>query len=388
MLNSFKLRSLQNPLASLKERFYRFSNTYPFLQRFLPPITPMLYGDEQTLAHPSTLDEAVLILPPSDYWAIKTTLNVKNEKDAAKYGPALFDLDKGYSYDAQRVDTDTFVIIAYNRAELSTKIATSAIGKLIKKITFAQWVFSHENGPVLLPNGKYLTLLDGIVIEMDPAYLDTTGAMGVDEVLLHHRYPVKTVTIDVLSETDLTPKTLKTTLAIALILLANIVSNGIIEHQEQVHVEEAIQTVLDEFKLPETSIEREAMVATLRKKEEKQLQLRRQFLKISDIQIEALNLPPPASAAPSTSAGGDVVLIPGSKPGEPNRLLVGNGSSNPPAAVHSEGIQEMTYDGNGILLVMNFTDSQTRQNLKNEFSKRFKKVQLTERDSRMEARIK
>jgi hypothetical protein len=348
----------------------------------------MLYGDDETLNHLSTLNEAVLILPPSDYWAIKTTLNVKNEKDAAKYGPALFDLDNGYSYDAQRIDTDTFVIIAYNRSELSSKIASSAIGKIIEKITFAQWVFSHESVPVLLPNGKYLTLLDGIVIEMDPVYLDTNGAIGLNEALLHHRYPVKTVTIDVLSETNLTPKTLKTTLAIALILLVNIVSNGIINYQEQIRVEENIQTVLDEFKLPETSIEREAMVATLRKKEEKQLQLRRRFLKISDMQIEARNLPSPASATPSASAGGDVVLIPGSKPGDPNRLLVGNGSLNPPAAVHSDGIQEITYDGNGILLVMNFTDSQTRQNLKNEFLKRFKKVQLTERDSRMEARIK
>lgn len=351
----------------------------------------LIYADSLPAEFPQN---SVVILPPSDYWALRATLNVNSENEAAKYGPALFDLSGPYRYEAQKVGKNSYILIAYNKEELSRKLLSLPVLSTIDKLTFAQWVFADGPSPVHVENRKYLTMLDGIVIEMDAAYVRKNQSIELSEALARPRFFLKTIPVTVLVDSPITAKTLKTTLMILLILFGNLVADIYLTARSAEHLSEKSEAIRNEFKLPETSIEREAILGSLRQKETKQLELRHHCKLISDLAIEAKSIPSPTApppvmpAATNVSAEG-IVLIPGSKPGEPNRLLVGNSSNAADTtAFHGSGIRELTYDGNTLKLVIDASDSKSIENLQNEISKRFKKARYDVRDTQLEVRIR
>lgn len=350
----------------------------------------LVYADSLPVEFPKNV---VAVLPPSDYWVLRATLNVNSEKEAAKYGPALFDLSGTYRYEAQKIGKNSYILIAYNKEELSRKLLSVPALSTIDRLTFAQWAFADGPTPVHVKNGKYLTMLDGIVIEMDAAYVRKSQSIELSEALARPRIFLKTIPVTVLVDSPITAKTLKTTLMILLILFGNLVADIYLTARSSERLSEKSEALRNEFNLPETSIEREAILASLRQKETKQLELRHHCKQISDLAIVAKSTPPPAApppvmpAATNVSAEG-IVLIPGSKPGEPNRLLVGNTSNAADTAFHGSGIRELTYDGNALKLVIDASDSKNIENLQNEISKRFKKARYDGRDTQLEVRIK
>ncbi len=366
-------------------------NKYAFLRRFLCDSAPLVYADTLSLAPISK--ETVLVLSPNDYWVLAVNLNVKTAKEAVTYAAALFDLSDQYRYEAQKVEENKYILIAYNPNEISTKLLSLPQFSLINKVTFSQWVFAQESRPIHLRNGKYLTTIEGIVIEMDASYINTSTSVELDEALALPRPFLKTVAIEEFLPTALTQKTLRTTLYILLILLGNLGTQALFSYQESTKLSEKMTEIRKVSKLPETSIEREAILGTLKSKETKQLHFRKVCKEISDLPIESKIIPPPAALVapntPSSSAEG-IVLIPGSKPGEANRLLVGN---NPAAAAevisfHGEGIQELTYDGNAINLTIDTRDSGTAEKLKNEIIKHFNHAQVNSHNTQLEVRLK
>lgn len=388
MSNSFNITIFQDLLDRIQERTLALCEKYTVLRHFFCRPKPLVYGDREFPSDMLRAKDAVLVIPPTDYWALRADLQVKSEKEAAKYGPALFDLDDGYRFEAQKTGDNSYILIAYNRAELSQKLHLAPILPMVKKITFAQWVFSGEPRPIRLERGKYLTVVDGIVIEMDAEYVHGDAAINLSEALEHPRSFYKTLPSDVLLDSWVTPKTLKTTLVILLIFFGNLVTNGVVAYQESNRLSENIQTVLDESKLPETSIEREAILDSLRRKESRQLLLRHQCKQISDIPMEVKPVSPPVIPSAPTSSPDGVVLIPGSKPGEPNRVLVGGVSNGAGSAPYGDGIKELTYDGNNLRLLIDTRESTTMENIKNDFLKRFAKARFEERDHQLEVRLK
>ena len=388
MSNSFNITIFQDFSNRIKERALALCEKYALLRHFFCRPRPLVYGDREFPSDMLREKDAVLVIPPTDYWALRVNLQVKTEKEAARYGPALFDLDDEYRFEAQKTGDNSYILIAYNRAELSQKPHLVPILPMVKKITFAQWVFSDEPRPIRLDSGKYLTVVDGIVIEMDAAYVHADSAIKLSEALTHPRSFYKTLPADVLLDSWVTPKTLKTTLVILLIFFGNLVANGVAIYHESNRLDENIQRMLDESRLPETSIEQEAILESLRKKESGQLLLRHQCKQISDIPMEVKPVTPPAMPAAPASSPDGVVLIPGSKPGEPNRVLVGGVSNGAGGALYGDGMKELTYDGNNLRLVIDTRDAATMENIKNELLKRFAKARFEERDHQLEARLK
>jgi len=355
------------------------------LRRFFCRSTPLAYADE---LHTPVPQNTVLILPPSDYWALQATLNVKSEKEAASFGPALFELSDEYHYDAKKIGENSYSLIAYNPAEISLKLHSFNRDSMIDRITFAQWVFADELQPIHLSSGKILTTLEGVVIEIDPDYLHANDSIGMDEALAKPRFFIKTIPVERLLTSSVTTKTLKITLILLLIVLGNLTVNTVLNTRESVRLEELKEGLLDRANLPETSIEREAILSALHKKESVQLRLRHQFLRISDLPIQASvsrTLAPIVTPAPATAEG--IVLIPGSKPGEPNRLLVEGSSNAPIMTLSSEGIKEIVYDGNSIKIIVDTQGAEAKEKLKKIFSKKFKKVRYSERGNQLEVRI-
>lgn len=375
MLSFFKLTQSYRALCEKQSTF----------RRFFCRSTPLEYADE---LHTPIPQNAVLILPPRDYWALQATLKVKTEKEAASFGPALFELSDAYHYEAKKIGENSYSLIAYNPAEISLKLHSFNRDSIIDRITFAQWVFADESQPIHLSNGKYLTTLEGVVIEIDPDYIQANNAIGMGEALSHPRFFIKTIPVERLLTSSVTTKTLKITLILLLIVLGNLTANAILNARESARLSELKKELLDRANLPETSIEREAILSALHKKETAQLRLRHQFLRISDLPVQASApraLAPIVTPAPAVAEG--VVLIPGSKPGEPNRLLVEGASSAPVLTQSGEGIKEIVYDGNSIKIVVDTQDIQAKENLKKVFSKKFKKIRFTERGNQLEVRL-
>ncbi|MFZ3052178.1 MAG: hypothetical protein WA099_02135 [Sulfuricurvum sp.] len=370
---------------------------YTFLRPFLCDSFPLVYADAPTFAPISK--ETVLVLSPNDYWSLAVNLNVKTAKEAVNYAPALFDLSDQYRYEAQKAEENKYLLIAYNPNEISQKLLTLPHFSSIKKVTFAQWVFAQEARPIHLPSGKYLTKIEGILIEMDASYINTPSSVELDEALVLPRPFLKTVAIETFIPSALTQKTLKTTLFILLLLLGNLATQSLFSYQESAKLSEKMTEILKASKLPETSIEREAILGTLKSKETKQLHIRKVCKEVADLPVEAKVLTPPPSVpvittAPSSSPEG-IVLIPGSKPGEANRLLVENNSSSVSsvAAVevisfNTEGIQELNYDGNSINLTIDTRDSNAAEKLKNAITKQFNHAQVNSHNTQLEVRLK
>jgi hypothetical protein len=379
MLNFYKAESLARSLCV----------DYPRIRRFFCRSEPLVYID--ALGNAAVSDETVLVLSPNDYWVLRVNLNVKSEKEAATYGAALFDLNDEYRYEALRVELNTYIVIAYNPHDLSERLNGYPDAEMIKKMTFAQWVFSDATAPIHLPNGKYLTSVDGIVIEIEASYIRTGTSVELKDALSAPRVFLKTLRMERLIPSLLTTKTLRNSLIILVILLGNLSLITVSSYQESLRLSEKIDTILTTSNLPSTSIEREAIFDSLKNKEKKQLRIRQISKEISDLPIEGKSITHPSlpSLPPViTPSSEGIVLIPGSKPDEPNRLIVDNTSSAPTISFHGEGIRAVEYDGNAINLTIDTRDINVRDSLKTKIMAHFKHAQINEHETQLEVRIK
>lgn len=349
-------------------------------------ISTLVYLDDDS--YEMINEKAVMVIAPSLYWALRVTLNVKSEKEAVTYAPALFDLGEGYRYEAQKIDTNVFVLIAYDPIVLSQRYPTLFEGSTPFEITFAQWVFGDINTPIRLKNQKYLALHDGIIMEFEARYLDTSSAIDISEALRQkNRY--KTIRTQKIISTALSPKTLKMTLLILILLLINISTDAVTTYHSIDVLREKSEALLSENHLCSTSIEREAILNALKQKEIKQRQLRQHCFTLSTFPIKGSkkspSLPPLPPVQPSSSLSEGVVLIPGSKPGEPNRLLVGGGESKPLANQTFSGLRELSFDGKSTKIVI---ETLEREKLQKLFRKHFKNCRIEDNQHQLEVRIK
>ncbi len=347
---------------------------------------PLVYADQTSNTTPILSSETILVLAPSDYWTLRVTLNVQSQKEAVKYGSALFELGDEYRYLAQKVGENSYILIAYNPDAISQKMLSSEAFSKYKKMTFAQWVFADMTQPILLESGKYLTIMDGIVIEMDSTYVQSDTTITLAEALVSRGSFVRTVQIEGLTSSQVATNTLKTTIIIFMILFANLVAEAIVQHQESDRISEKINLVLSESNLPQTSIEREAILDSLKTKEQQQQHFRHQIKQIGDIPIEVKRVILPAlPAAPQING---IVLIPGSNPGESNRLLIDNKPIVLSSDDHGEGIQVLEYDGRSINFIVDTHDINSAEKLKSVFLKRFDKAQLEVHANQLEVSLK
>lgn len=365
----------------LENSFENVCDRLPLLKRFMCPISPLIYPNNGELRD----EESVLVIPPSDYWVLTSTLNVHSANEAVKYAPALFDLGEGFRYEAQKIEPNLFLLIAYHPLELSSKWASLFDGSNPSKITFAQWVFSDITSPVRLKNGKYLTLHDGIVLEIEERYVNPALAIDIDDALQRiKRY--KSIKTEKIISSTLSPKTLSISLGILFILLANSLSDTLFTYQAIEELNEKNSALLEKYHLSATSIERDAVLSALKQKEKKQFYLRNQSLALKNIPIiKSSAIAPVAPVQPPSPSTDGVVLIPGSKPGEPNRLLVDGVQNTPPLPFSSEGIKELSYDGKNIKIIMETTDTQKYKKI---FLKHFKQARIEEGHNQLEVRLK
>jgi hypothetical protein len=350
---------------------------------FAPP--RLVYVDDFVQ---TDVGKCVVILAPSDYWAMKVQLDVKNDQEALKYAPALFDFTDEYRYMAQKSEGSTFILLAYSPHVLVAKYPWLSETTLPEvRITFAQWVFGDIRSPVRLKQERCLTLHDELVVEIDRRYVEDTDQVSVDDYLKTFTQRVKNVGLEEFLPQTLTKKTLQMTLFVLMILFFNTVFEIVSTHHQTSLASQSTQELLLLSHLAQTSIERDAVLSSLKQKAAKQLKVREQFFKIRQMPIvaKASSFPPPRASTPPPS--GDIILIPGSKPGDPNRLLVGGVSdeANTSRIVNGEGMSELKFDGKNIMVTV---DSNEPESLRQLFLKKFKNSNVEVHNHRVEVRIK
>ncbi|MBD3806459.1 hypothetical protein [Sulfuricurvum sp.] len=332
---------------------------------------------------------SIVVLTPEDYWAKRTELNVSTEKEAARYGYSLFDFDEEFVCYARNVGGRTYDIIAFHPNKIIEKYPELFLEGTSHSVTFAQWVFADLDHPIQLQNGKYLSLHEGIVFEIDGHYVDTTHTMNIEEIENRSYHRLKTVLMDAIIPSNLTTKTVKTTLFVLILLSASLVIEGYRWHMASEEIRQEMERLSSSSGLQGVATERKAILDTLKHKEAKQLKLRDRCYALRDIPLNPIisdPIPNTPSVEPLANPQSGVVLIPGSKPGEPNRLLVNGIQNTPTSSVRvNEGIREIVYDGKQMLISIESTDL---INLKRGLVKTFRNSRIEEQNGRLEVRLK
>lgn len=380
--------------------FYKTAFAVPFIQRLEPlrlfvcertsllrrilcPVHPLVYADEVS---GEISADTLVVLSPKEYWVMEARINVSSEKEAVKYAPALFDLGGNYLYQAKKTDKNTYILIAYNPQEVEDKIRKNPIMSHVRKVTFSQWVFADRDKPVRLNNNRCLAVVDGIVLEMEASYISEHGSIPLTEALRSSHQSYKAVSLSSLISDTIIPKTFKTSLFVFMLLSGNFLLQAFNDHFAITEANAKIETLLSSSHLSATSIERDVILRSLREKEEKQLSLRRKCYTLSMLEVP---MDKAASPVPATLSGSEgIVLIPGSKPGDSNRLLIDGKTNAASASGGMTGFSELLYDGKMLKITLDAADDKRADEIKSILLKKFKHSRIDEQNHKIEVRIK
>jgi len=147
---------------------------------FLDPNSPETYS--------ALVDEKInIILSPSLYWVKKISLPVKNERDAKKLLPSLFEdtLPEGnYSYSVYKKD-DEFLIFAYEDKKILEVISkVGIITSNIASIYFAQSVLENTKGAMKVNETQSIYVKDGIVLLVPCCWIEESGKLNLSDITL------------------------------------------------------------------------------------------------------------------------------------------------------------------------------------------------------------
>ena len=348
------------------------------------PIKPLVYCDVPGCADD---ESAIIVIAPRGYWAKNVALDVKTSKEALKYAAALLDLGDEYRYAAHKNSDGTFSIIGYLVEELIAFWPEVFDGNHDRQVVFAQWVFGEMKAPIILPSGSVLALCEGIVVEMNSQYITQSQTLPLENALSD----VGT-TFPLLRTSQLVPKrasskTLWITLAILIVVLFNIMGRLGGVYTQRLELQHQREVLLEKTTLGQTSLERLAVISVLEEKQRKQKKFKEQAYTLKQIAIagEVPRIATLPTAAPATAASSGIVLIPGSKPGEQNRLLVDGVTSVAPSTANLLGIKELMYDGKTFLISVVSDDPET---LKGVFLKKYKNARTQIHGKTLEVRLK
>lgn len=369
-------------------RIFRVCNDFVNRQCVrIPILCPPKY-----LVYGKTADgkNGVTVLTPADYWVRRADLNVSSENEAARFGHSLFDLDEPFVCVARKATDGQYEVIAYNPETLHKRYPELFASSDTRRVTFAQWAYDDVDHPIRLENGRYLSRHEGILFEMEAGYVASGDSVAIEQVESVPRYGIKTLTSGSMAPTGLSSRTITVTVTVLVLILANLALEAYRLKKNSAEVTARMEASAESSGLQGVSMEREAILDTLRHKEAKQLKLRERCYALRDIPLHPVSAVSTASPAttvqPVTPSSGGVVLIPGSRPGEPNRLLV-NGNVNSPllSAGAQEGIREISFDGKQTSMVIESSDPDT---LKKWLAKHFRNSRIEMRGGRLEMRLK
>ncbi len=218
--------------------------------------------------------KVIIILSPLHYWTKKISLPVKNEKEAKKIAPSVFDtiLPEGeYKYIVQKCSDDNFLITAYDQNSIKKFLKQNGI-KLsnISDIYTIDQVFNKNGSYDINSHNDILLISDEISSIIPKNFIKEAQALPVNDFIL----PQKGLSISFYQEDSLSKK-IYTNITIALVILSLFYSIDFFYTLYHLNkLTKKIDTLNTLYKLPPTTFQLNSIMQKIKKRDDRQSRLR------------------------------------------------------------------------------------------------------------------
>ena len=228
-----------------------------------------------------------VILSPQFYWVKKTELPVKKVSEAKKLAESVFEgsLPEGdYSYEVVAAEDGPFILIAYNREEVSEKLQHYFTDKAkIQSVRFAQYECAGLDECCSIDDGTSLVNLNGLLMQIPRNCTDPRLTMdGLLSQIKLSSHKVKLGSLDV----EIVDKRTFVYLAASFVLF---LSAFVIEYadykQSTGKLEEAKSALIRKYDLPPTTMQLNSIKNRLYKTFQTQKKIREALYALSKLSL-------------------------------------------------------------------------------------------------------
>lgn len=327
-----------------------------------------------------------LILASDLYRTAVAQIPVADAADAVRYAGSYFDhIDDTTRLGAFATDDGRYLLTAVTPGDLLASLAAGGVPPAsVERLVTAQEAFSAADLPIALPDGSALALVGGTVVRLPASYLSVAPAQTVGEALTHIAPCPTGFAPDFATGEAVAPKTLLLTVVLSVLITASLLIQGFLSRHDARTLSQARPS---DSALPSTRMELDALSAAWEKKEAEQLRLRTMVAAFASLPLDADT----ASSAPSPAAAPaqGIVLIPGSRPGDPNRLLVGGDANATAAPLTDPGeyAASLAYENGIITFAIQTKDESRAQELRDRCAKILKTDTVTVKGTSVEGTV-
>jgi hypothetical protein len=349
------------------------------------------YLDRSVCYIPSGSEALVMILSPDLYRICVVSLPVATPKEAVRYAPSYFDLsDERTRYEAYQTGDERYLLCAFDPEPIRIRLEEAGFDPVsVERFVFAQEAFGRDILPISWKNGSVLALNEGVVVRLPSNYISEPIKHDLEESLKKLAPCLKGFSADMYKGGDVTKKTLTFTVALSFFILLNLLIQGGYAYRKAEKIGDEQEQMKIEQHLPSTQMELDALVSSWEKKESEQIKLRKIVAAFSTLTLENNNteLPnavPVAAPAPITNG---IVLVPGSKPGDRNLLLVPGSSNTLSGTVTGEYVTSLTYENGSINFKISTPSQERAEKIRDITAKTLKTNAVTIKENSVEGGI-
>ncbi|MDD5158772.1 MAG: hypothetical protein PHI47_01875 [Sulfuricurvum sp.] len=345
------------------------------------------YVDRSSSYIPAGHEALVMILSPDLYRISIASLPVATAKEAVRYAESYFDVsDERTRYGAYFIGEGRYLLSAFDPEPTRKCLEEAGIDpSSVERFVLAQEAFGSDNLPVSLADGSVLALSEGIVVRLPSHYINVPIQQTIEEALKTLAPCLRGFTADMYVGGEATKKTLLFTVVLSSLVVLNLLIQGVLSYREAQQITDAQEQMNIEKHLPATQMELDSLAASWEKKEAEQIKLRKIVAAFGTLSLES-NKTVSISTLPSSSTNG-IVLVPGSKPGERNLLLVPGDTNTTIGTVSGEYVTSLAYE-NGLVTFKILTPSQERaEKIQDSVSKTLKTDTVTIKENSVEGSI-
>ncbi|MDD2266725.1 hypothetical protein [Sulfuricurvum sp.] len=349
------------------------------------------YLDHSICHIPSGNDPLVLILSPDLYRICIASLPVATPKEAVRYAPSYFDVsDERTRYEAFQLEQGRYLLSAFDPELIRIRLEQAGVNPAsVERFMLAQEAFGLDLLPVSLKNGSVLALNDGVVVRLASKYISEPTKYDLEGSLKNLAPCLSGFKAEMYKGGDVTQKTLTFTASLSLIILINLLIQGGYSYREAAKIIDEQEEMKIEKHLPATQMELDALASSWEKKEAEQMKLRKIAAAFSTLTLENNNTDLPSAVPVGTPAPvtNGIVLVPGSKPGDRNLLLVPGSSNTVSGTAVGEYVTSFSYENGTVHFKIATPSPQNAEKVRDSVAKTLKTNAVTIKENSLEGSI-
>lgn len=345
------------------------------------------YLDRQSSYIPSGNEALVMVLSPDLYRISVASLPVTTPKEALRYAESYFDVSNEQTrYNAYLIGEGRFLFSAFEPENVRIRLEEIGVEpSSVDRFVLAQEAFGSDNLPVSLADISALALSEGIVVRLPSHYVGVPLKHTIEEALKTLSPCLRGFRADMQEGGEATKKTLAITATLSSLIVFNLLIQGGMSYLESERIMDEQEQMKIDKHLPSTQMELDALTAIWEKKESEQIKLRKIVAAFGTLTLEG-NSTVSASAV-GTSPTNSIVLVPGSKPGERNLLLVPGDTNTTVATVSGEYVTSLLYENKSIMFTILTPSKERAEKIRDSAAQTLKTNTVTIKENMVEGSL-